>query len=136
MATQALVATPPPGAASNDHDRRASQRAAAWFVVILAILLLSSLIGVELALQWPGLLIPYGLLVVCVGVSVGALMREHFAATRDPKRTHQVAAGDLILGASTALAAASLVVLGLLALVVVSVVVLFYMLCGGHFLQL
>lgn len=129
-------AAPRPATPQPLTSSRSGQRTAAWFIVILAILFLSLLIGIELALQWPGMLIPFGLLVVVVGVGVGALMRAHFAAALDPARASQVAVGDVLLGASTALATASLVVLGLLALVVVCALVLFYMLCGGHLLRL
>lgn len=123
-------------AASDGHRFRVL----GWSAFLLGIGFVTLLVGVELALQWPGLLIPYALIVL---VSFVALARTAYVQLRprpDPS-PHPVAASagasppagkgkprDVVADVALGLTIALAVIAGLM-LLFVAAVVIFFLVC-------
>lgn len=124
------------------HDSQAqSLRVLGWTAFLFGLALVTLLVGVELALEWPGLLIPFALIVL---VSFVALARTAYVhLQRPPKAPAPVKASgddtgsprrgavtrtDVVQGVAMGLSIAMAVIAGLL-LLFVAAFVIFALIC-------
>ncbi len=106
-------------------------RLTGWLVVVLAIGMLAMLVGSQLAADWPGLLVPYAVVVIVGGVGVGATMRLHLASFRRAKHPELVRGLDVALGATATVITGVVVILAALVLVVLVAFVVLVAICFG-----
>lgn len=142
---------PPPTAPPPATDDTLPFRAIGWLALLAGLVLVGGLVAIELALEWPGLLVPYALVQLVV---FAALARTAWVNLRRPPAPAAdgaaaragvgasapaaggsaaragVSGGEVVQGIALALTIA-LVVIALLALLAVSAIILFMMVCFG-----
>lgn len=122
----ALVDAPPAPAEAPAGDDR-SLRVLGWVLLIGGIGFVSLLVGVELALEWPGLLIPFALVMLVVFGGLGRTAWVHVRGAR--ARAEEGTSGEEILRGVALALAITLAILALLFLLALAAVILFMMVC-------
>ncbi len=123
------AASSAPGAARSAQPERPATLV--WVTVVAGIALVSLLIGVSLALEWPGLLVPYAFFVLVAFTGIGRTAWRSIARERAGEGSG-VTADDVLHG----IAAASIlmaIILTLLFLVFVAAIVIFLAICFAMF---
>ncbi len=102
-------------------------KALAWLALLFGIFFVCALVGVELALQWPGLLVPFAFFCVVIFVALGRIawvqMREGKADEKERSAGEEVAR-SVALGITIAAG-----VIGLIFLLIVSALIFFALVC-------
>ena len=106
-----------------------------WTSMLLGLGFTSILVGVELALEWPGLLIPYALVVLVTFVALGRTAYVHLKKKPEPDegapggaKPGSVTGADVLRGLALGLTAA-LAVIAALVLLAVSAMIIFVIIC-------
>lgn len=138
-------AGPPPQLATNASSARGFQ-IFGWATLLLGLVFTAVLIGVELALEWPGMLIPFALVVV---VAFAALARTAYVQIKKPlvtgpataprsgqgtrpETTGGVTGNEVVQGVALGIAIAAAVIAGLL-LLGITAMVIFFLICMAMF---
>lgn len=139
LAGAASAGAPPP-----DRTQTGTQslRLLGWSALLLALGFTAALIGVELALEWPGLLIPYALIVLVAFAALGRtawvqirkpveVRAAPTTATGDatgPRPSSKITGTDVAQGVALGLTIALAVIAGLI-LLFVAAIVIFFLIC-------
>ena len=122
---------PRPAAAPLPHHepRSAAGTIVGWLVGLCALFVVSLLVAIELAIHWPGMLIPYALVSVCVlsvlAVSAYAQVR-HARSGKATLSAAETLAYGAVLGTTTVLVGLALIVL-----LYVTAIIVFFLICFG-----
>ena len=140
-----------PGPAPGTYGSTQGFKALGWVSLLLGIGFTAILIGVELAMEWPGLLVPYALVVLVTFVALGRTAWVHLKKKPEtpqaPPTASAAAAGggakpaaskpgvtgsDVAHGVALGLTVA-LAVIAALALMAITAIVLFAVICLAYF---
>lgn len=115
--------------ASETPELRAERRthAVIWLTVLVGLAITATLVAVELALNWPGLMVPYSLVMFATFVALARTawteMRRKSAEGRDKSRGQDIVE-SVALGVGVTIG-----VLAALILLMVAAAVLFFVIC-------
>ncbi len=127
------AAAAPPPATTSDGSTRTFQ-VLAWSALLLGLGFTALLIAIELALEWPGMLIPYAVVVL---VAFAALGRTAWVQLKKPpaaappagaRPDGKITGTDVVQGVALGLVIALAVIAGLV-LLAVAAMVIFFLIC-------
>ena len=117
-------------------DSTQTWRLISWSAFLPAILTICALVGIEIALNWPGLLVPFALITLIVIGSLGRI--AYVQLKRPPSMPGQGQGGgpkkggttgsEVLQGVALGLAIAAAIIAGMI-LLFVAMVVIFFILC-------
>jgi len=140
----ALAGAPAVGASPPDRTQTGTRgfQLVGWSALLLALGFTAVLIGVELALEWPGLLVPYAIVVLVAFVALGRTAWVQIRKPVDvaprpttaagdatgPRPDGKVTGTDVVQGVALGLTIALAVIAGLI-LLFIAAVVIFFLIC-------
>lgn len=132
------AAHPPRAAAPAPAAQTHPAAIVAWIAVLLGIFAVTGLIAIELAINWPGVLVPYALMVLIVYLGLGRVAWISLSPPRPPgggspavppgASTHSSKGEAVIRGVAWAMVVAAIAI-SLAFLLFVAAMVIFFVIC-------
>lgn len=115
---------------------RRTFRILGWVAFLLGIFFICTLVAIELALEWPGLLIPFAGITLVVFVALGRIayvqIRSPVPLPPEGGAKKGVSGGEVLEGVAMGLALAGAIIAGMM-LLFVAAMVIFFLICIAMF---
>lgn len=125
LPAQAAAPAPPPAGERTGTD--GLFRAFGWIGLLFGLGFVSLLVGVELGSNWPGLLVPFALVMLIVFGGLGVTAYMHIAQARAVEGERS--AGEKLFAGVALAVSLMFVLLALLFLLMIAAMVIFFLVC-------